>query len=472
MPNKPLTAYAVRNLKPKPEGRYEVHDGVGLRLSVHPTGKKVWLLRYRRPGTSKNAKLTLGHWHEGEMEGEPVIGGPLTISAARELAARLLRDKAQGKDPASERKAAKLAHRMATAASGNTFGAVALDFVREHCLVRLRRWQETASPLGVIEEKPRGRVLRPNSGLGEKAAKLALRPGSLAAAWAHRPLSEITPMEISAVVAEAGKRPLAGRRIRVKGESPSRGLGLYMALSGLMRWCVETHRLERSPVTGRAPWTPASRDRVLSDEEVRALWACLEDWESTGMSVWHASALKLLLITGQRRQEITELRWDEIEGGELVLGPGRTKNKRMHTLPLPKMALAVLGAMPRIAGSPWVFSEDGVRPIAGWGGVKKVLDLEMARRLRLGRGAPEIGLAAEIVKPWRLHDLRRTMATGMARLGTPIHITEKVLNHVSGSFGGLVGVYQRWSYREEVLAALELWAKALTRINVSGSAVR
>jgi hypothetical protein len=104
-----------------------------------------------------------------------------------------------------------------------------------------------------------------------------------------------------------------------------------------------------------------------------------------------------------------------------------------------------------------------------WSQIKPVLDAEMARRMGLGRGNASIGLRAETVRPWVVHDLRRTMASGLARMGTPIHITERILNHVSGSFGGLVSVYQRYTYKSEVLEALTKWCREVERI-ISASA--
>jgi integrase len=203
---------------------------------------------------------------------------------------------------------------------------------------------------------------------------------------------------------------------------------------------------------------------VLSDDEVRALWACLEDWEGTGISVWHAAAVKLLLITGQRRQEISELRFEEIESGDLVLGPSRTKNRRHHALPLPPLAQQVIAETPKVANSPFVFSMDGDRPIGGWAVVKRALDAAMAARLKLGRGSEAIGLAPERLKPWRIHDLRRTASTNWARIGVRLEVGERILNHVSGALGGLRAVYNRYQYRSEVLAALELWSSEIERI--------
>jgi integrase len=483
----PLTTFTIKNLKPRAE-RYEVPDSSkGLRLLVHPSGRKVWVLRFRRPGTSKNAKMTLGFWVEGKSQGEPEIGGPLTLECAHALGTKLLWVKATEKDPAAEWKAEKLRRRMAVNAPATGFGQAILDHVREYLMTRQRRWWEPASVLGVAAEKSKRR--RSSAGVAQPdQPRLVLRPGGLAATWASRPLSGISPPEISAVVNEAAKKPLGGRRVSVKGESPSRSLALYMALSRFFRWCVETHRLERSPVTGKPPWKCASRDRVLSDTELRALWACCSD-ESV-VSPWHGAALRLLLLLGQRREEISQLRWDELEpssplsnqsqeirpnpgsgetaGSEkaldMVLPPARTKNRRMHTLPLPKMVLAILESVPRIVGSPYVFSADGVRPISNWGRAKKALDAAMAVRLRLGRGSEAIRLAPERLKPWRIHDLRRTMSTNLARIGVAIHINERCLNHVSGSLGGLVSVYQRYSYRSEVLEALEKWSAEVERI--------
>jgi integrase len=470
---KPLSAFAVKSLKPDPKGRYEVPDGTpGLRICVHPSGRKVWLLRYRRPADGKNVKLTLGISYDGELAGEPVLGGPLSLAAARQLAAEQMRNKAQGRDPAAERKADKLARKAAAnAPAAFTFADAALAYVREYCIPRQRRWWQHASLLGIGEEKKRRRsaFIRPGEPL-----KLVLRSGGLASVWGSRPLSEITAAEISAVVSSAVDEPLGGRRISAKGPSPSRALALFHALSGMFRWCVSKHKLRHSPmVMMEAPAGPEERERFLSAAEIRAFWACCEDEELA--SPWHRAALKVLLLTGQRREEIGQMRWEEIDSDELLLVlPGsRTKNRKQHALPLPKAALAILESVPRIAGSPFVFpAGDGARPISNWSPVKRALDAAMARRMRLGKGSEAIGLAPERLKPWRLHDLRRTCSTNLARMGTPIHVTEKLLNHRSGKLGGLVKVYQRYDYKDEVLEALEGWSAEVERIVKVGEASR
>jgi integrase len=134
------------------------------------------------------------------------------------------------------------------------------------------------------------------------------------------------------------------------------------------------------------------------------------------------------------------LRWSEInsEYGISLKGP-RTKNGIEHDIPLSKVAAAIVSELPRIGDSEFVFTTTEKTPLSGWSVAKKQLD----------RLAP--------VAPWRLHDLRRTCATGLQRLGVPLHVTEAILGHVSGSRAGIVGICQRHHYRDEKREALEKW---------------
>ena len=144
-----------------------------------------------------------------------------------------------------------------------------------------------------------------------------------------------------------------------------------------------------------------------------------------------------MILTAQRREEIGGLRWDEIDFGRglIVLGPERTKNRRPHELPLPPKAKAILERQPR--QWPWVFGNPR-RSFTNWGDPK--------------------GKLPALAAPWRLHDLRRTTATGMAELGTLPHVIEAVLNHVSGHRAGVAGIYNRATYAKEMREALERWA--------------
>jgi integrase len=159
-----------------------------------------------------------------------------------------------------------------------------------------------------------------------------------------------------------------------------------------------------------------------------------------------------LILTGQRLREVSEMEWKEIDlNAKLWTLPGkRAKNGAEHTIPLSDLAAEILKALPRIDGSSFVFTINGRNPIRG---------THQAKR-RIDKLAPEIA-------PWVLHDIRRTVASGMARLGINLPVIEKLLNHVSGSFAGIVGVYQRHSFADEKRAALQTWARHVEAI-VSG----
>lgn len=180
-----------------------------------------------------------------------------------------------------------------------------------------------------------------------------------------------------------------------------------------------------------------SRDRVLNDAEVKAIWhACRNDD--------YGNIVRLLLLTGQRAAEIGGLRWDEVQNGQILLSGDRTKNKRPHIIPLSAPAEAILDRL-RIVGRALVFGRNDARGFTGFGIAKLKLDKRVANG-----GAP--------LPHWTIHDLRRTAATGMSALGVQPHIVEAVLNHVSGHRAGVAGIYNRASYASEKREALNLWA--------------
>jgi integrase len=192
------------------------------------------------------------------------------------------------------------------------------------------------------------------------------------------------------------------------------------------------------------PRKEKSRERVLTDAEIRTVWqACDDDTD-------HSYILKLLLLTGQRAAEIGSLRWDEVFGDQIVLPGERTKNKRPHTIPLSPPAQAILRRL-KIVGRTLVFGRDDTHGFAGWGVSKARLDQRIAK----ANGA---------MAPWVIHDCRRSVATGMIGLGIQPHIVEAVLNHVSGHRAGVAGVYNRASYATEKREALNLWAAHVTRV--------
>jgi integrase len=212
------------------------------------------------------------------------------------------------------------------------------------------------------------------------------------------------------------------------------------ALSDLFSWCITEGLLETNPVQGTARVDEgASRERVLTHDELRKVWRNLGEDKFSDI-------VRLLLLTGQRRGEISALAWSEVDlaKGMIILPPARTKNKRQHELPLSRQALAIIERQPRRNSSEFLFSD--VKGYKDWDTGKTKLD----ERIQIA--------------PWRLHDLRRTCATQLGELGVQPHHIEAILNHYSGHRAGVAGVYQRAKYEPEMRDALQRWADHLDKI--------
>ena len=223
------------------------------------------------------------------------------------------------------------------------------------------------------------------------------------------------------------------------------------ALSALFNWSIGEGFLDDNPVAGtHLPTEEVKRDRVLSDDEVALIWR-------------HAGAgdfgviLRLLLLTGARRDEVGAMAWTELQGATWTIPAERTKNGRPHELELPSAAVALLANHPAREGRDLVFGSRA-GPFSGWSKAKIELDARMLAALKAERGVQAA------LEPWRLHDLRRTAATRMGDLGVQPHVVEAVLNHVSGSKAGVAGIYNRAAYRDEKRAALALWADRVTEL--------
>jgi integrase len=426
-----LTAAAVARLKPNSKRR-EVPDGGahGLSVLIHPSGAKSWVMRYRRPGNmSAMTKLTLGSADVSGAEGErePVIGGHLTLAAARRLAAEVHRQRALGRDPAAELRAEKQGRQQAS-----MFPEAARNYIEEHARPRTRRWEETARLLG----------LRP--------ADLELIRDGIAYRWRDRDIDAITGHDIYTAVDDARRHGVPGLPRR-KGISEGRARALASALSGLFGWLAKNRKVATNPCIGmHRPAASPARERVLSDDELRWLWsACAVVGEPFG------SLVKLLLITGARLNEVAQMTTDELDGATWNIPGSRTKNHRPHTVPLPALAQDIIAGLKAIGGERgYLFTTNGSTAVSGFSKVKVRIDAAMRAAAPPGTDIP----------PWRLHDLRRTAATGMARAGADLHVIERALNHISGSFGGIVGVYQKHRFEEQVADALEAWSKMVRSI--------
>jgi integrase len=210
-------------------------------------------------------------------------------------------------------------------------------------------------------------------------------------------------------------------------------------LSAFFSWCITEGLIDASPVAGTAKAEEGgSRERVLTPEELRTLWRALGDDP-------FSEVVRLLVLTGQRRNEIGKLQWSEVDLARkmVILPASRVKNSRQHELPLSAQACAILERQPRRNSTEFVF---GKRGFTNWDGAKQELD-------------QRAGIA-----PWRLHDARRSTATHLGELGVLPHVIEQTLNHVSGAKAGVAGVYNRSKMIDAVREGLQRYADWLDQI--------
>jgi integrase len=213
--------------------------------------------------------------------------------------------------------------------------------------------------------------------------------------------------------------------------APAQAKKIEAYVKRFFRWCHQRDLIAANPLEAMEPLPkPKSRERILSDDEFAKVWHAADEGP-------HRIAIRLLVLTGARREEISQLKWCEIDGTSIVLAGERTKNGEPRIIPLSVPAMALLAANPHIGD--YVFTLGGHKPIGSWGRAKRALD------------------DAAGVTGWRIHDLRRTVATGMQKLGVTLQTVEAVLGHTSGSRDGIVGVYQRHDYAAEKISALEAW---------------
>jgi integrase len=244
--------------------------------------------------------------------------------------------------------------------------------------------------------------------------------------WDGRQITEITRTDVREcidAIIRRGAVAMAGRTFRV--------------IRAMFNWCVGRGLIETSPCAGLMP--PPSgrpRDRVLSDEElVRVLRAAL------AMPGPFGAIVMMLALTGQRRSEVANMCWDELdlEKGIWTIPARRSKNRRAHMVHLTTQMIALLP--PRHDEQPLVFGSVTGGPYSSFSSMKKLQD------------------KASGVTNWVLHDLRRTVASGMAALGVAPHVADKILNHQSGAISGIAAVYQRHEFLAERKAATELWSR-------------
>jgi len=422
-----LTTASVEKLKAHAVRR-EIPDArmPGLYLVVQPSGTKSWAVRYRHGGRPR--KLTIG--------GYPAFD----LIAARKSASAALQAVEAGQDPAKQKRKAKQDAKLGKH-ERDSFAAVARLFVNRHARANNRSWKETARLLG----------LRPDP---HKPSDFLMIKGGLVEQWKDTDIGDIGKrdvLEAIDAIVDRGTGTLANRTLS--------------QLRKLFNWCLERDVVSASPCAGlKAPAAEVSRDRVLSDDEIRWLWKAVEAQDYP-----FGPLAQLLLLTGQRRAEVAGMAASELDLDAQLwsLPKERTKNGEAHEVPLADAAVAILKTLPRIAGDGYVFTRTGTTPVSGFSRAKAALDYRMLQVARHKAKQPK----KINVEAWTLHDLRRTAASGMAALGIAPHIVEAALNHKSGTIKGVAAVYNRHAYASEKRQALDAWARRIEQI-ISGKSAK
>jgi integrase len=280
------------------------------------------------------------------------------------------------------------------------------------------------------DQKPRNRHWREVDGILQREL----------APWLERPIQSIA------------RRDVIERLDAIADRAPVRANRVLAWTRRLFGWALERDIVTASPVAGiRAPTREVARDRVLEPDELAALWRASEALQ------WpFGPIVQLLAVTAARKGEVVYMRWHDLDLGRRlwVVPKERNKASRRHEIPLSDLALEIIAGLPHI-GDGLVFPSrkaGSANPVSGFSKIKARLDWLSG------------------VENWRVHDLRRTAASGMARLGHPPHVVASVLNHSPGSVQGITAVYNRHRYSDEKRAALDAWSREIERIIGRGEA--
>jgi integrase len=331
----------------------------------------------------------------------------LSLADARDRARDVLQSIEKGTDPAT----AKAEERRR---EGDLFQGVIAEFVERHAKPNNRGWAR--------QERDLRREFLPH--------------------WQNRPIGSI------------GRRDIVELLDKITDRTSPQRANRYLALiKKLFSWCAERGAIEMSPAINiKPPGKQISRDRVLSADEIALFWECC------GEAGWPFGDLyRLLLATAQRLGEVAGATWDDIDFDRAIwtVPAAVAKNGVANEVPLSPLAVNILRSAQTFGGKGYVFPalNGSGNPVSGFSKSKSRLDKAIAdRRAEAGR---------EPIPAWRLHDLRRSAASGMAELAIPPHVIEKCLNHISGSLAGVAGVYNRHGYLPEKRHALELWAQRI-----------
>ncbi|RUW30283.1 site-specific integrase [Mesorhizobium sp. M1E.F.Ca.ET.041.01.1.1] len=406
----------IDNLEP-PTTRQEIPDSTqsGLYLVVQPSGALSWAVRTKIDG--KAAKVTIGRYDKEGSKDDRIgtLISPtqaLNVTQARAIAERVRNDAKRGNDPRQQK--------IDKTGLATWFD----DFVK------------TARTTGF-----KGRPVKSSTADEyERIIATSILPN-----WNH--VTDIRTIDYRDVEKLLQKLTPGARR------------NAFAVLSAFFRWKPVARAIGRNIIElAEAPAKPSSRDRVLTHDEIKTVWKAAEK-----CAYPFGPMVQLLLLTGQRRDEIAELKWSEISADltAITLEASRTKNSRPHIVPIAPLAKTIIEALPRIVdadGGPsdYVFTTTATTPFSGFSNGKKTLDKHC--------GEPAL-------PEWHLHDLRRTCATELAKLGVKQEVTEAILNHKTGKVSGVAAIYNRYEYESEKRNALEQWAIRMQAITVDNVAV-
>ena len=365
--------------------------GFGIRIAS--SGIVSYVLQYRMGGREATSRrYTIGRH-----------GSPWTPATARTEAERLLIVVAQGIDPIeADKKRRREAVDLAFSNYADRFGAS----------VTGEGWTKMVTRSLHLHVKP---ILR------------------------NKPLPQIVRSDVVAIFDAMPTDQIANRR------------NVFAVIRRLFRWAVSRGDIERSPMEGMETPPPVKpRERWLADDELRKIWKHVPDTHPC-----FGPIVRLLIVTGQRREEVTGLFWEEVDRSQKLwtLPGNRTKNGEPNNIPLNDLAITVLDSV--AGGNQWpsrgrIFMTSKGGAFTGYNKPK----LELDRLITDKHGAA--------LSPWRLHDLRRTLATNFQRLGVRFEVTEAVLNHVGLARAGVAGIYQRHDWKKEKKEALDAWCQHLT----------
>jgi hypothetical protein len=413
MAKRALNDRVIKALKPASQGRrYDVSDSVlpGLGVRVTENGTKTFVLVARFPGSNNPTRRALGEY------------GALTLEKARDKGRDWLALIRQGKDPKDEEARQRLAEQRQRA---NTFATVAEDFISEKLSTERK---------GAEVERDIRRVFMP--------------------AWGKRPITEISADDVRELV----------KAVRDRGAS-YQAHNLLGYARRLFAWAIDqqAYGLAASPCDRLKPKAiigeKRARTRTLSDDEIRAFWR-----NASRMPYPYGPLCRLLLLVGQRHNEVAKATRDEFApAGDLwAIGAERFKSDASHLVPLTDDARAVIASLPKFKTGPFLFSTTfGAKPTVISDKAKSRLDARMLRTLKaMARKRGDDPARVEL-KPWVIHDLRRTLRTHLAALRIPDHVAEMVIGH---GRKGLQRVYDQHRYINEMREALTLWAGRLRSI--------